>query len=314
MNHQILKKPDLKPGDIFLCVFEHPGAEAYFEALLEAIKYYQYKNDDERRKFLESALVILRGLIITFDEDIYTHAAFWNGEKVVEAGLSGVKANPIEHYQNTITDVFRFIKDGQELGSDELSTAPLLKNSQDLIDQNLSYSYETAYLYILLCITRWKREEWIQEILNFLKAQIPENQSRYIEFFFEAYHDKIVLVFEWMADEMIRQIVKYRNDDGLVCSETVAKIYNEAKPVGKYHIEKPLTSALSSSSFFEQPSNQDFDEQILKNLIDSIENLEIRSTGNNASVSWENVIDIEYTPHDLARSKNTFLAGRLDLD
>ena len=177
----------LNPGDILLCVFEHPSADTYFEALVEVIKYYNYKNEADQKKFLDNALIILRGLIITFDDDIYTHAAFWNGEKVVEAGLSGVKANPIEHYQDTITDIFRFIKDGQELDSEELSVAPLLKNSQNLIDQNLSYSYETAYLYIFLCLTRWKREEWIQEIQNFLKAQIPKNQSHFIELFFEAY-------------------------------------------------------------------------------------------------------------------------------
>lgn len=313
MDKSVLKPADLKPGDIFLCVFEHPGAEAYFEALLNTIKYYNYKDDADRTKFLENALVILRGLIITFDEDIYTHAAFWNGEAIVEAGLSGVKANPLGHYKDTVTDVYRFQKDGNELGSNEFPEAPLLEEAQKLVEQNLSYSYQTAYLYILLCLTRWKRDEWITLMKEFLEAQLSSNKSSYIELIFNLYHDKIVMLFEWMADEMIRQIVAYRKDDGLVCSETVAKIYNEALPIGNYHIEKPL-SVNSNSPLRSAPQNgEPVDEHILDNFTELLGKMELRTSTEFEPISWNNVVDIEYTPHDLARSKSTYLSGRLDL-
>lgn len=313
MDKSVLKPADLKPGDIFLCVFEHPGAEAYFEALINTIKYYNYKDEADRTKFLENALIILRGLIITFDDDIYTHASFWNGEAIVEAGLSGVNANPLEHYKDTITDVYRFQKDGNELGSNELPNTPLLEEAQKLVDQNLNYSYETAYLYILLCLTRWKRDEWITLMKDSLKAQLSENKSSYIELIFNIYHDKIVMLFEWMADEMIRQIVAYRKDDGLVCSETVAKIYNEALPIGNYHIEKPLSADSNPPIRSKQQDGEPIGEHILDTFIESLKELEKNDIYSVGSYSWGNAVDIEYTPHDLARSKNTYLAGRLDL-
>ena len=313
MNKTIIGLSDLKPGDIFLCVFEHPSPNAYFEALINLIKYYNSKDETEHKKFMENALVILRGLIITFDDDIYTHAAFWNGEAVVEAGLSGVKANLIDHYKATITDVYRFTKNGKELGSEEFPTLQLVEMAQSLVDQNLSYSYETAYLYILLCFSRWKRQEWIRKMKNFLKAHLSANSSSYIELIFNAYHDKIVMLFEWMADEMIRQIIAYKKDDGLVCSETVAKIYNEATPVGKYHIEKPLTLNLNNDQDIPELKNSQMDKNTLDKLIDSLENMKIMTSQKFDSASWERVVDIEYTPHDLARSKNTYLTGRLDL-
>jgi len=315
MNPKNLKKSDLLAGDILLCVFEHPGAEAYFESLIDIIKYYNYKNDADRKKFLENALIILRGLIITFDDDIYTHAAFWDGKAVVEAGLSGVKANPIDHYKNTITDIYRFTKNGQELNSEEFPCLPLVEKAHWLVDQNLSYSYETAYLYILLCLTRWKREDWIYAMKESLKNRLSANNSAYIELIFSLYHDKIILLFEWMADELIRQIVAFRKDDGLVCSETVAKIYNEAKPEGSYHIEKPLNITTSTSFDSKQLKNENVNEAVFAELSESLDEMPAMYSKSlrTSLTSSENVIDIEYTPHDLARSINTYLVGRLDL-
>ena len=313
MTQQKIPISKLKAGDIFLCVFEHPKTEVYFEALLTMIKKYNYSNEKEYIEFMESALIILRGLIITFDDDIYTHAAFWNGEAVVEAGLSGVKANPIDHYTDTITDVYRFIKNDKELGDLALPIEPLLEESQLIVDQHLNYSYQTAYLYILLCLTRWKREEWIQTILDFLKGKLSSNASQFVEILFTVYKDKLIAIFEWMADEMIRQIVNFRNDDGLVCSETVAKIYNETKPFGKYQIDKPLLIDTKSSPPIRMTSGNHVKESILKELTDSLKIMEIRLKAADLSLPETPTIDIEYTPHDLARSENTYLAGRLVL-
>ncbi len=311
-----IRKEDLKPGDILLCSFEHPGSEAYIEALLTALKYRNYKNDAERVKFLTAALTILRGLIITFDRDIYTHAAFWNGEAIVEAGLTGVKANPIEHYIGTPTDIYRFQKDGYELGSKEFPVEPLLKTAEDLVNKHLEYSYDTAYLYIFLCLTRWKRNEWIKEIEDFLKSRFSAEHGKFIDLIFNKYHDQIVMLFENIADEIVNQVVAFRNDKGLVCSETVAYIYNRTKPEGKYHIEKPLTSFQAKSHQNTQISStkEAVTTEQLNEIVSYLNSFEsIVKSPTSSSNTWESVADITYTPHDLARSINTRLVGQLDL-
>ncbi len=312
-----IQKKDLVPGDILLCSFKHPGKTAYIDAFLTALKYRNYNNDADRIKFLTAALTILRGLIITFDRDIYTHAAFWNGEAIVEAGLSGVKANPIEHYIGTPTDIYRFQKEGFELDSKEFPVEPLLKTAEDLVNKNLNYSYDTAYLYIFLCLTRWKRNEWIEEIESFLKTQISSKHSKYIELIFTQFHVQIVMLFENFADEVINQVVAFRKDKGLVCSETVAYIYNRTKPDGKYHIEKPLTSFQTKShqnnqisSTKESVTTEQLDEIV--SYLNSFESI-MNSPTSSSNITWESVADITYTPHDLARSINTRLVGQLDL-
>lgn len=301
-----------------MSAFEHPGTKAYFKALLKALRYRNYKNEDEKKKFLSGILVILRGLIITFDRDIYTHAAFWNGEAVVEAGMSGVKANPIAHYMNTVTDVYRFTKNGDELGSKIFPTDPVLQKAKWLVDQELEYSYETAYLYMFLCVTRWEREQWIKDIQAFLENHIKAVDPKYIELFFKAYRQQILQFFEWMADEIIRLIIAFRDDKGLVCSETVALIFNDAKPTGKYHLEKPLERTNDQSEKVQNKpvllnQSDSVEEKLLKELTQSFKEAEFPNTTASNSDNWSHKVDIEYTPHDIARSQNTSLAGRLVL-
>ncbi len=312
-----IQQKDLEPGDILLCSFKHPGSTAYIDAFLSALKYRNYNNDEERIKFLTAALTILRGLIITFDRDIYTHAAFWNGEAIVEAGLTGIKANPIEHYKDTPTDIYRFQKDGLQLGSIELPIEPLLETASELVNEDLEYSYETAYLYIFLCLTRWKRNEWINEIEAFLKAQISAKHAKYVELIFTQFHDQFVMLFEYIADEIINQVIAFRKDKGLVCSETVAYIFNRTSPSHKYHIEKPLTAISIKPSQFNQECS--FEESIATEQLDEIVNYlnsfeNIMNSPTSDSSTWESVADITYTPHDLARSINTRLVGQLDLE
>lgn len=317
-NEHILHYKDLQPGDILMSEFEHPDAKEYFEALLIALQYRNHKTEPEKKKFMSGVLVILRGLIITFDRDIYTHAAFWNGEAVVEAGMSGVNANPISHYMDTVTDVYRFTNSGEGLGSEAYPTDPVLQKANWLVDQDLDYSFETAYLYMFLCVTRWNRAQWIEDVQKFLEIHVKAVDPKYIELFFKVYHHKIVQFFEWMADEIIRLIIAFRDDKGLVCSETVAYIFNKAEPVGKYHLEKPLDSSdgqLHKSK--QEPTILDCanikTERLLNDLTESFKQAEFPKTSGKNAENWSQAIDIEYTPHDIARSKNTHLAGRLVL-
>ncbi len=308
MDYQEITVAQLKPGDILLCRFEHPGATEYFEALITALRYRNYKSPEEEKKFMGAAFTILRGLIIYFDQDVYTHAAFWDGKGVVEAGPTGVRRNPIDHYSTTNTDVYRFIKDGKQLGTDEYPVQPLLTLANEIVEENLDYSYTIAILMIFLCISRWERDSWIQALEKFITEHLQKISPSVIDMLFKVNHDKLVEFFEWFADQMILQAAKFRNDKGLVCSETVAAIFNQAKPVGKYHIQKPMTLTTKN-----EPSLLSVDgdtealiEEFFSNL--SASQLPLKTA---KSTDWRKYANIIYTPHDLARSVNTEMIGNL---
>lgn len=312
MSDKFIPAHELKPGDIFLCEFKNPGITAYIEALITAIRYRNYKNEEEETKFLTAAFTILRGLIIYFDQDIYTHAAFWDGKGIVEAGSNGVCRNPIDHYKGTDTDVYRFVKnEAFVLGTKEYPSDPLLKLANDIVEEKLDYSYTTAILMIFLCITRWEREEWVKNMETFLKNHVKDINPAIIDILFKVNYDKLLEFFEWMADEMIIQVAKFRKDHGLVCSETVAIIFNEAEPEGKYRIEKPLTSQLSNS--FEEAELLEKDEKselVLTEFTELLKEASFPLQSDNAS-DWKKHADTIYTPHDIARSINTKIVGKL---
>ncbi len=306
----------LKPGDILLCEFRHPGFDGYAEALITILKFRNAKSEEDQKKFMTAAFTILRGLIITFDQDIYTHAAFWDGKGVVEAGGNGVGRNPIDHYKGTETDVYRFVENGKQvLGTQEYPVEPLLELADEIVNENLNYSYNTAILMIFLCITRWEREAWINAVMNFLKSHLKSVNPNLIDLLFKANHDKLIELFEWMADEMIRRIVAFRNDNGLVCSETVAAIFNQAKPEGKYKLAKPLNSVAiphkEEESIQLSPEDSENEWTEFFNQLDRSE-FPLKSSSPESS-DWRKYADIIYTPHDIARSVNTMKVGKLNL-
>jgi len=316
MSDSSVSIDQLKPGDIFLCEFKHPGATAYFEALITALRCRNYHNKEEKLKFLTAAFTILRGLIIYFDQDTYTHASFWDGKGIVEAGTNGVKRNPIEHYKGTNTDVFRFVKDDEfVLGTDDYPVEPLLELSQEILDEDLDYSYTTAILMIFLCITRWERNQWIKSMEAFLKDHVHSINPVIIDIIFEQEHDKLIEFFEWMADEMILQIARFRDDNGLVCSETVAAIFNQSEPKGKYHINKPLNSPASSLKNNRRSLLLKTDKETHETIREFVDELKHVSfpVRTDRSSDWRKHADMIYTPHDLARSENTRIIGRLSL-
>mgnify|MGYP003631839513 FL=1 len=316
MSQKSIEITALKPGDILLCEFRHPGFEGYAEALIAILKFRNAKSDEDQQKFMAAAFTILRGLIITFDKDIYTHAAFWDGKGVVEAGEKGVRRNPIDHYKSTNTDVYRFVKnDKQVLGTEEYPVNPLLELADEIVNENLNYSYNTAILMIFLCITRWERETWIKDMETLLKNHLKSVNPNLIDLLFKANHDKFIELFEWLADEMIRQIVAFRSDNGLVCSETVAAIFNQAKPEGKYKLEKPLNSATiphkEEESIQLSPEDSENEWTEFFNELDRSE-FPLKSSSPESS-DWQKHADIIYTPHDIARSVNTVKVGSLNL-
>ncbi|MTI88740.1 MAG: hypothetical protein FH748_12305 [Balneolaceae bacterium] len=161
---------------------------------------------------------------------------------------SRVDRHTLESYQGYNAHVYRYTADDDyKIGSSKYPVAPLLYKANSLVGKH-SYSYDTAILFMFLCVARWEREEWIRKMEDFLKKHIEIISPAIIEVLFKYNYDKLIRLLEWFADEIICQIIAFRKDKGLVCSETVALIYNEANPVGKYHIEKPLTASTSPPS------------------------------------------------------------------
>lgn len=316
---QPISQHQLNPGDILLCYVEKPGFAGYISALITLIKLRNHKNDDEEKdkdeKKAQSAALftILRGLIVWFDQDDYSHAAFWDGEKVAEAGSSGVNRNDISHYKNTITHVYRWIKnDDYVLGRPDYPVQPLIDTSNHIVEQKLPYSYSTAYLYMFLCFTRWKREEWIALMKTFLQAHLAEFTHPFIEELFQKHAQKLHVFLEWLADDIIDKILSFRHDKGMVCSEFVAAVFNTSPPEGKYTIEKPLLTSANihgANALLVTSENDIID---LQNFGELLVTTSFPATNSEKPILSDR-ISILYTPHDIARSVNTSYIGVLEL-
>lgn len=295
-----------------MCYYEHPDFSTYLESLITVIRLRNHKEEEE---FSKATLTILRGLIIWFDGDEYSHASFWDGEKVAEAGRDGIVRNDISHYKNTETHVYRFVHDDKlVLGTPEYPVEPLLDSSKKIVTdyKGIPYSYDTAKLYMFLCFTRWKREEWIDLIREFLLSHTAKIAHPIVERFFQEHDHDLRAFLEWLADDIIDKILEFRKDKGMVCSEFVAAVFNTAEPKGHYELSKPLRSSASIKSAKNLLSVSEDDAKNLETLVELLQSTTFPPSKNILDVDIER-IGILYTPHDIARSVNTRKVGTLNL-
>ena len=300
----------LKRGDIFMCYYEHPDFSTYLDALITVIRLRHHKEEEE---FLKATFTILRGLIIWFDGDEYSHASFWDGEKVAEAGGKGIERNDISYYKNTETHVYRFVVDDKlVLGTPQYPVKPLIDTLNEIVSKHLPYSYDTAMLYMFLCFTRWKREEWINLIKEFLLSHTSKFTHPIVERFFQKHDHDLRAFLEWLADDIIDKILEFRKDKGMVCSEFVAAVFNTTEPKGHYELSKPLRSSASFTSAKNLLSVSEDDANTLDTLGELLQSTTSPLSKNTQEVDIER-IGILYTPHDIAGSVNTKKVGVLDL-
>ena len=98
----------------------------------------------------------LSGLIRLFDGGDYSHASIYHGDHVMEALGEGIVDNSVaDSYDGAnFVDVYRFIKNGRNLGGTEYPLSPL-DQSIDVFENNKSrYAYEQILLLAMLCSTR----------------------------------------------------------------------------------------------------------------------------------------------------------------
>jgi hypothetical protein len=83
----------------------------------------------------------LADVICSVDGGTYSHAAVWDGERVVEATLGGIYANPIEQGLDVCpyVDVYRFHRKGCWLGDDGWSADPIQRRARCYVGDTYLY-------------------------------------------------------------------------------------------------------------------------------------------------------------------------------
>ena len=157
----------------------------------------------------------LSDMICQLDNGIYSHAAYWTGDNVIEAGLKGVVANTIEGELGQIyVDAYRLHKDGHELGQPGWPVAPINALAEEFVGAKY------AYADLLL--------------LGLLLSQGPKIDNPLAK--------TLVRLFGGLAAQKLQDLLDEWRKVGkqpLVCTQVVTKSYYEASEQ-QYAIEVVL--------------------------------------------------------------------------
>lgn len=322
-----IPKESLKTGDILLCNIPELSFLQYLETIVDIVKEYRRTNHFS----MEKATPLIHWIIGVFDGYHYCHASFWNGEKVVESRIKGgLRANDISTYSEDTVDVYRYHRDGHWVGDRFLPVEPLLEKAQSLVDLHLPYGFDSAYMVAILCVTRWPRAKWVDNIRDLLVHHGPAGWEKMIDDLFQALRPQIDALIEALIVQALKVVQKYLDGKGYVCSQTVAIIYNEADdgepPTGRYKIVKPSYSVDAAPKLLAASPNRQREElaaceDLVGKLRAQLEQLKVPADKKLTAATysdyeeWQTELrgDSFYTPRDLAQSSNTELVGRLKL-
>jgi hypothetical protein len=148
-------------------------------------------------------------MIRLFDGSQYSHAAFYSGQKVVEAIGSGITSRPLAESVSgaKYVDVCRFIsKDGHRLGDAGYAAQPVLNTAGQFVAKADRYAYEQ--LVLLAALAGSRRIPVVSDIpfLRWILRNILDN-----------------------AAEIISEIVA-AGKEPMICSELVYRCYTESGP------------------------------------------------------------------------------------
>ncbi len=230
---------------------------------------------------------LLSDLIVLFDGGKYSHAAFFDGEQVVQATLHGIVRESIDSLkEEEFVDVYRFVKDGDYLGEGEYPAKPVVSEAEKIVSEKLKYATDHLILLALLTLTR----------------KIP----------LEPLEKKLLRVILDHATEVLFKII----DEGktpMVCSETVYTIFQKALPENKYKIE--IEGVLFK--LFIPLLGKEFDindelEVSRKRFMEAWKRARFKDNSGllSESIYIDPVVASCVTPHDLETSKNLDMIGR----
>ncbi len=251
----------------------------------EEMKYLRFKDLRPGDVLLCRGAGLISDLVVLFDGGTYSHAAFFDGEAVVQATLHGVVRDSIDTLKEEIfVDVFRFKKDGHLLDSPGWPSGPVVSVADKIGEEGLKYATDHLLILALLTLTRRIPLEPLEK--KILRVILDHAAN---------------LLFEWMD----------KGKEPMVCSEVVFRAFKEAAPHDKYTLIIKgvlfnFLKKLGPSSF----ADDDFGEAQRKFF-----EAWVKAKFSQASLPDRlEVIDPAVascvTPHDLETSPTLFKVGR----
>lgn len=232
----------------------------------------------------------------------YSHAAFFNGKTIVEAGARGVVETPLEREVGAqkYVDVYRFKSDsGMDFSSQGWPVDPVAQRANYYFEKGTKYADNQLYLVGVLILARKLPRDRVDKAV--LRAMIA------------------------MVFKLFKRIFEGKETKSVVCSELVYRSFYEAIPEKKYGLTikgtlAPLNTRLDSL-VENEPGAAPANDTELDEMIEQAEqmyweiNPELASSKNeihsllnagNPLVAAEMV-----SPHDLEISPNLDLIGRI---
>ncbi|WP_411682147.1 hypothetical protein [Clostridium thailandense] len=247
-------------------------------------------------------------MIVLFDGGTYSHSALYAGEIdgkhcIIQATARGVVCDPIEKItEETFTDVFRFKKDGHNLGDADYPFAPVQKVGLDYVNAGVKYAYDHLILLAVVAATH----------------NIP----------LDPFSKKILRSILDNAAEFIFKLI----DEGktpMVCSEVVYRCFDEADSNKKYQLnisEEAANCLLANvqKSFKETDLDDNQDLQVDKDLQKAKEKFVAALNKANQKKQLSAAPELEtdnalsvvsacVTPKDLEKCKDLIKLGRLTI-
>jgi hypothetical protein len=232
----------------------------------------------------------------------YSHAAFFDGDKIVEAGLRGVVGTLLEKEVEAqkYVDVFRFKSDdGEPFSSPGWPVEPVVQRAHYYLNKGTKYADNQLYLVGVLIVIR----------------KLPYSRV-----------DKAVLrAIIAMVFKLFKRIFEGKETKSVVCSELVYRSFYEANPKKKYGLTikgtlAPIKATLNSLAESESLEEYGQDEE-LQGMIAETENMywkinpDLAPSKNELSTllkAGNPLVAAEMvSPHDLQLSPNLELIGRL---
>lgn len=231
----------------------------------------------------------------------YSHAALFDGEMIVEAGLRGVVKTPVEHEVNAqkYVDVYRFKSDsGNYFSLPDWPSQPVIDRAHYYWDKGTKYADNQLYLVGVLIVIR-KLPYW----------HIDKSVLRTL----------LALIFK-----LFKRIISGKETKSVVCSELVYRSFYEAIPEKKYGLSikgtlNPLKESLNSivendaGNEYERDAEIDLQIDQLSSMFQEI-NPELSTADDKIALlkSGNPLVAAEMvSPHDLQVSPNLMKIGRI---
>ncbi len=240
--------------------------------------------------------------VARLDGGIYSHAAVWTGEAIVEAIPDGVQARPLQKTfdEQAFVDVYRWKKSvaGKELhlGDEGYPAQPVVDCAMAIAQEHMVYSFDELILGAIIIWT----------------SKMPANKDLRIA----------VRILGDLIDPIVhRWALAHGGKEGMVCSQVVTTSYWEASEDRRYEIDidvdgdgridrggKSVANAGGASE--KVPEAHEYEKTVAR-IGDALARLSYSPRGVMAPAGSPLVPLGVVTPRELQESPNLELVGRI---